>query len=138
MDQARLVLTDSGGVQEETTVLGVPCLTPRTTTERPVIITQGTNRRDDRQRPCCMGRAAHRHLQSRVSHGRVTMSQVEKLEQSVEQLSPEELAVFRSWFLEFDAAEWDRQIESDSEAGKLDRLAHCAIDEHGAGKTRRM
>jgi UDP-N-acetylglucosamine 2-epimerase (non-hydrolysing) len=44
MDGARLVLTDSGGIQEETTVLGVPCLTLRTTTERPVTITEGTNR----------------------------------------------------------------------------------------------
>ena len=41
---ARLVLTDSGGVQEETTVFGVPCLTMRTTTERPVTITEGSNR----------------------------------------------------------------------------------------------
>ena len=41
---ARIVLTDSGGVQEETTVLGVPCLTMRTTTERPVTVTEGTNR----------------------------------------------------------------------------------------------
>jgi len=40
---ARLVLTDSGGLQEETTVLGVPCLTLRTTTERPVTIDEGTN-----------------------------------------------------------------------------------------------
>ena len=54
------------------------------------------------------------------------MSQVEKLEQTVEQLSPDELATFRSWFIEFDAAEWDRQIEIDSEAGKLDRLAQSA------------
>lgn len=42
--QARLVLTDSGGIQEETTVLGVPCLTLRPNTERPVTCTQGTNR----------------------------------------------------------------------------------------------
>lgn len=41
---ARLVLTDSGGVQEETTVLGVPCLTLRDNTERPITVTEGTNR----------------------------------------------------------------------------------------------
>ncbi|MGH8900410.1 MAG: non-hydrolyzing UDP-N-acetylglucosamine 2-epimerase [Egibacteraceae bacterium] len=40
---SRLVITDSGGVQEETTVLGVPCLTVRSTTERPITITHGTN-----------------------------------------------------------------------------------------------
>ena len=41
---ARLIITDSGGVQEETTYLGIPCLTLRTTTERPITITEGTNR----------------------------------------------------------------------------------------------
>ena len=44
MAKARLVLTDSGGIQEETTVLGVPCLTLRKNTERPVTISEGTNR----------------------------------------------------------------------------------------------
>ena len=43
MSNARLVITDSGGIQEETTVLGVPCLTVRENTERPVTIQQGTN-----------------------------------------------------------------------------------------------
>lgn len=42
--QAAMVLTDSGGIQEETTVLGVPCLTLRENTERPITILQGTNR----------------------------------------------------------------------------------------------
>lgn len=44
MDKAHVVLTDSGGIQEETTVLNVPCLTLRKNTERPVTITHGTNR----------------------------------------------------------------------------------------------
>lgn len=41
---ARLVLTDSGGIQEETTVLGIPCLTLRENTERPITVTVGTNK----------------------------------------------------------------------------------------------
>jgi UDP-N-acetylglucosamine 2-epimerase (non-hydrolysing) len=41
---SRLVLTDSGGLQEETTVLGIPCLTLRPNTERPITVTEGTNR----------------------------------------------------------------------------------------------
>ena len=44
MDKATIVLTDSGGVQEETSVLGVPCLTVRSTTERPITCNRGTNR----------------------------------------------------------------------------------------------
>jgi UDP-N-acetylglucosamine 2-epimerase (non-hydrolysing) len=43
MAEARLVLTDSGGIQEETTALGVPCLTLRENTERPITVEQGTN-----------------------------------------------------------------------------------------------
>ena len=41
---SRVLITDSGGIQEETTYLGIPCLTLRENTERPVTITQGTNR----------------------------------------------------------------------------------------------
>jgi UDP-N-acetylglucosamine 2-epimerase (non-hydrolysing) len=43
MAEAKLVLTDSGGIQEETTILGVPCLSLRENTERPVTVTGGTN-----------------------------------------------------------------------------------------------
>jgi UDP-N-acetylglucosamine 2-epimerase (non-hydrolysing) len=43
LSSARVVLTDSGGIQEETTVLGVPCVTLRESTERPVTVTEGSN-----------------------------------------------------------------------------------------------
>ena len=43
MSKAAIVLTDSGGIQEETTILGIPCLTLRNNTERPVTVKQGTN-----------------------------------------------------------------------------------------------
>ena len=43
MAQAKVVLTDAGGIQEETTILGVPCLTLRENTERPVTVSEGTS-----------------------------------------------------------------------------------------------
>jgi len=43
MSQCKIMLTDSGGIQEETTILGIPCLTLRENTERPITITEGTN-----------------------------------------------------------------------------------------------
>jgi len=43
MSHAKVVLTDSGGIQEETTVLSIPCITLRDTTERPITLTEGTN-----------------------------------------------------------------------------------------------
>jgi hypothetical protein len=64
------------------------------------------------------------------------MSKIEELEQKVQALSPEELARFREWFLEFDWAAWDRQLESDVRAGKLDALAEKALRDHAAGKTK--
>lgn len=50
-------------------------------------------------------------------------------------LSPEELALLRARFLEFDWSTWDRQLASDVQAGKLDRLAASARRDHAVGKT---
>ena len=66
------------------------------------------------------------------------MSKVESLESEVAKLSPQELAVFRDWFAKYDADAWDRQIESDVRAGKLDRLAAEALAAHDRGQTKGM
>jgi hypothetical protein len=63
------------------------------------------------------------------------MGKVEKIEQDVRALSPEELAEFRAWFLEYDWAAWDRQLEGDVQNGRLDNLAEKALRDHAAGKT---
>ena len=52
-----------------------------------------------------------------------TMGDVKSIEKAVEALPPSELAEFRLWFAEFDAAAWDKQIEQDAASGKLDDLA---------------
>ncbi len=64
------------------------------------------------------------------------MDKVEKIEQEVRALSPAELAQFRAWFLEYDWAAWDRQLERDVQAGRLDDLAEEALRDHAAGKTK--
>jgi hypothetical protein len=61
---------------------------------------------------------------------------VEKIEQEIQALSAEELAQLRAWFLEFDWATWDRQIERDVQAGRLDALAEQALRDHASGKTK--
>ena len=63
------------------------------------------------------------------------MGKIEKIEQDVQALSPDELAQFRAWFLEYDWAAWDRQIERDAASSRLDDLAAKALRDHAAGKT---
>jgi hypothetical protein len=55
------------------------------------------------------------------------MGNVKAIEKAVEALPPAELAEFRRWFAEFDAAAWDTQIEQDARGGKLDQLAAEAL-----------
>ena len=64
------------------------------------------------------------------------MDALKHLEQQVLQLSSEDLAKFRVWFLELDHQLWDQQIAVDFRAGKLDRLINEARVELKAGKTR--
>jgi hypothetical protein len=67
---------------------------------------------------------------------RLQMDKVESLEREVEKLTDEELAAFRDWFAKFDADAWDRQMEADVKAGKLDRLATEALAEPAGQRTR--
>ena len=62
------------------------------------------------------------------------MSELEQLEQQVLRLSPEDLAEFRTWFLELDHQLWDQQIATDVAAGKLNRLIAEAHAEFKTGK----
>ena len=57
------------------------------------------------------------------------MGSVKEIEDAVLKLSVAELAVFRAWFVEFDGEAWDRQIEADARAGRLDALADEAIED---------
>ena len=62
------------------------------------------------------------------------MSTVEEIEDAVRRLSSEDLAVFRAWFAELDAAAWDRQIEEDVATGRLDSLADEALRDLHEGR----
>ncbi len=66
------------------------------------------------------------------------MSRMERITREIEQLPPEELTAFREWFLHFDAVAWDRQFESDVNAGKLDDAANRALRDHDAGRSTKL
>jgi len=66
------------------------------------------------------------------------MRKVEKLENEVQQLNPDELAAFRDWFRRYDSDEWDKEIERDVSAGRLDKLAEEAVAAHKAGRTKEI
>ena len=66
------------------------------------------------------------------------MTKIEEIEKAISTLNPHELAEFRAWFEAFDAAEFDRKIERDAQAGKLDGLAEEALAEFKAGRAREL
>jgi hypothetical protein len=62
------------------------------------------------------------------------MSTVREIQDAVLHLSTEDLAAFREWFAEFDAGLWDRQLEADIAAGRLDKLADEALQDLREGR----
>jgi hypothetical protein len=66
------------------------------------------------------------------------MTKLQLLEEEIKKLSPEELAELRDWFLERDAQQWDLKIEQDATSGKLDNLFERSLDDHRAGKSRKI
>jgi hypothetical protein len=62
------------------------------------------------------------------------MLSVQTIEEAIQQLPKSDLAKLRGWFLEFDDRAWDKQIEEDANAGKLDSLAAEALAEYYSGK----
>lgn len=66
------------------------------------------------------------------------MSKVKAIENAVQDFSREELTAFREWFMNYDGEAWDRQIEADINAGKLDALADEALTAHSHGMSREL
>ena len=66
------------------------------------------------------------------------MGNVKSIEKAVESLPPSDLAEFRRWFAEFDAAAWDKQIEQDVASGKLEGLAAEALADYRSGTAREL
>jgi hypothetical protein len=63
------------------------------------------------------------------------MSTVEEITTAVQRLPKRDLARFRKWFATYDAAVWDRQLEVDIAAGRLDKFVREALREHKTGRT---
>ena len=63
------------------------------------------------------------------------MTELEQIEDRVLKLSPTDFEEFRKWFREQEWNEWDRQIERDSESGKLKAIADKVLADHSAGRT---
>ena len=66
------------------------------------------------------------------------MTTLEEIQLAIAQLSPEELAQFRKWFLEWEAEAWDKELEADEQAGKLDFLAQEALQDYRAGHVHKL
>ena len=66
------------------------------------------------------------------------MTTLQEIQAAADQLSPEDRTELRRWLREQDAAAWDRELEADAQAGKLDFLAEEALQEYRAGKANKL
>lgn len=66
------------------------------------------------------------------------MTDIESIELQIEHLDDDAFVRLRDWLIDYDHRRWDRQIQVDSAAGKLDSLIEEALAEHRAGRTRRL
>ena len=66
------------------------------------------------------------------------MTTLREIENAISQLPEDQLNRFREWFDEFDAESWDKQLEADVKAGRLDRVADDALEEYRAGRCKEM
>jgi hypothetical protein len=63
---------------------------------------------------------------------------ITELEKAITQLSPEDFSQLLDWLEEFEADQWDKQIERDAASGKLDKLVEQAMKDYEAGKAREL
>ncbi|MCY4510728.1 MAG: hypothetical protein OXG35_27770 [Acidobacteria bacterium] len=61
-----------------------------------------------------------------------------EIKDAVSSLNGDQLSEFRAWYERFEAEMWDRRIERDAKAGRLDAIADAALADHAAGKSRRL
>ena len=66
------------------------------------------------------------------------MNRIQNIEHAIKELTSEELRNFRTWFIKYDSAAWDEQIEEDILEGKLNKIAQEAITEHKKGRTKQI
>jgi hypothetical protein len=66
------------------------------------------------------------------------MTKLREIEQAISSLPPKDLAQFRTWFEDFDAALWDKQFEEDTKTGKIDALAQKAVADFKEGRFKEL
>ena len=66
------------------------------------------------------------------------MNKIETIEKQISELDQDSYTRLRDWFIEFDHSVWDRKIEADSNAGKLDFLINAGLAEYHQGKTKNL